>query len=319
MKKIIRRNVYYILILFITFVTSFLISFFSFSGSRNLSLAASNHQNSTIEDKAITITSNNNVQAVSDSKTIDTSGIKSNPESESFQLDVKKEIEKVSSKDDEKPIEENKSNGDKIKEEKPRVDNTSNTKIAYLTFDDGPSSNITPKILDVLKNYKVKATFFVIGSMVEQNPGLLQRAKNEGHAIANHTYSHDFNYIYSDPQNFLNDILKGEEVLKKHISDFSSKNIRFPGGSFGDKRKPFKELMQSLGYNIIDWNSLNGDSEALNIPPDKLLNRLKETYNNQKNLIVLMHDAPSKDTTVQALPQIIQFLQSQGYTFKTFD
>lgn len=77
--------------------------------------------------------------------------------------------------------------------------------------------------------------------------------------------------------------------------------------------------MESSGYESIDWNCLNGDAEALNIPPDKLLAKVKATYNNQKNLIILMHDAPSKETTVQALPQIIQFLQSQGYSFKTFN
>lgn len=318
MKKTVRRNIFYTLILFITLVISFSISFFSFSSRENLSLAASNQQIIVTNPKDTTAEINNVVQAPEDDKSKVTPDSKKHPVDS--EQDIQKEIQKVNSEDNKKSTDENKSNENSFKEEKPKADNnTANEKVAYLTFDDGPSLNITPQILDILKNNKVRATFFVIGSMAEKNPDLVKRAKDEGHAIANHTYSHDFNYVYSEPQNFLNDIVKSETVLKKIIPDYSNKNIRFPGGSFGEKRKPFRDLMQSLGYNSIDWNCLNGDAEALNVPPDKLLSKVKETYKGQKNLIVLMHDAPSKSTTVQALPHIIQFLQSQGYTFKTFD
>jgi peptidoglycan-N-acetylglucosamine deacetylase len=308
---------YYVLLLLITLMISFSISFFSFSPRENLSLAASNQQIINTDNKDIILESKNSVQASEDINNKANTEI--NPSTVESNMDLKKELKPDIQKANKKPSEEIKQEKDNGKEEKPKVENSTNEKIAYLTFDDGPSQNITPQILDILKNNNVKATFFVIGSMVEKNPDLMKRARAEGHAIANHTYSHDFNQVYSNPQNLLNDIIIGEDVIKKFMPDYSSKVIRFPGGSFGTKRKPFKDFMQSQGFKIVDWNCVNGDAEALNVPPDKLLNRVKETYGNQKQLTVLMHDAPSKDTTVQALPQIIQFLQSQGYIFKTID
>lgn len=319
MKKFFRRNILYILILCIFMVASFSISFFSFStSSRSISVAASNKQSLNVIDSKGTL---------SEAKDIVSPDKNSGQELESKNSQSITEIKlQVTTNESQISKETSNSNSDikngvenKSIEEKSKEEKSDNSKVAYLTFDDGPSSNITPQILDILKSHNVKATFFVIGYMVEKNPDMLKRAKNEGHAIANHTYSHDYNYVYADPQNFLNDIVKCENILKNYIPGYSNKNIRFPGGSFGANRKPFRDLIQNSGYTPIDWNCLNGDAEALNIPPGKLLQRVKDTYKNQKNLVILMHDAPSKETTVQALPQIIQFLQSQGYSFKTFE
>ncbi len=193
-------------------------------------------------------------------------------------------------------------------------------KTAYLTFDDGPSPLITPKILEVLREYDIKATFFVIGKMAEQNPELVHQIQEEGHFICNHTYSHNYKLIYSSPDNFMADVKKWEEVLKTILGeDFETNILRFPAGSFGKKRLPFRERVKEEGYISVDWNALNGDAEALHVPADVLINRIKETTENRDNAVVLMHDSNTKDTTAEALPEIIDYLKSKGYSFETLE
>jgi peptidoglycan/xylan/chitin deacetylase (PgdA/CDA1 family) len=222
------------------------------------------------------------------------------------------------------PVEEedNQSGSNKNTEERevcPDTD-TQNGKTAYLTFDDGPSSLVTPKILEVLRRYDLKATFFVIGEMAEQNPELVRQIHKEGHFIGNHTYSHNYKHIYSNPDNFMAEVTKGEEVLKNILGeDFKTNILRFPGGSFGKKRLPFRERVREKGYLNIDWNVLNGDAEALHVPANVLINRIKETLKNKDNAVILMHDSSTKDTTAEALPEIIDYLQSEGYSFKTLE
>lgn len=195
-----------------------------------------------------------------------------------------------------------------------------NGKTAYLTFDDGPSPLVTPKILEVLRQYDIKATFFVIGNMAEQNPELVRQIQQEGHLICNHTYSHKYKLLYSSPDHFMAEVTKCEEVLKTILGEgFKTNILRFPGGSFGKKQLPFRERVKEEGYLNVDWNVLNGDAEALHIPTDVLLNRIKETLKNKDNAVVLMHDSNTKDTTAEALPEIINYLQSEGYSFKTLE
>ncbi|MDP4090011.1 MAG: polysaccharide deacetylase family protein [Bacillota bacterium] len=190
-------------------------------------------------------------------------------------------------------------------------------KVAYLTFDDGPSPKTTPKILSILNSYNIKGTFFVIGKLAAANRDLIVAEKEAGETIGNHTYSHDYNYLYQNPQNLLDDISKCSETIHSILGpDYDIKYVRFPGGSFGKKLEPFRMAVSGAGYSFIDWNSLNGDAEGTNIPPDKLLDRLKQTSKGKNTLVILMHDAPAKQTTVQALPQIIEYLKSQGYIFK---
>lgn len=192
---------------------------------------------------------------------------------------------------------------------------TDGSKTVYLTFDDGPSANNTPKILEILKNENVKATFFVIGSMAEKNPGLLKQEAAEGHAIGNHSYSHSLDYNHSTPAAFMEDFKKGDMVITSIIGNHDRSLIRFPGGSF--RRTAFQEAARAAGYRYVDWNCLTGDAEVSLAPVDRLLRRFHETFESQKELIILMHDAPNKVTTPEALPQIIQFLKANGYTFKT--
>jgi peptidoglycan/xylan/chitin deacetylase (PgdA/CDA1 family) len=193
--------------------------------------------------------------------------------------------------------------------------NKDGKKAAYLTFDDGPSTN-TPHILDTLKKYNIKATFFIVGKMANENKEMLKREKAEGHTIGNHSYSHDYNYVYANSTNYLDDLQKNNEVLASILDGYTTKLIRFPGGSFGDKKAGSRQAVEKAGYHYVDWNALNGDAEASLVPADKLVMRLKTTVGNQEHVVILMHDAPGKTTTVQALPQIIEYLKSQGYEFR---
>ncbi len=154
----------------------------------------------------------------------------------------------------------------------------SNDKEAFLTFDDGPTKDITTEILDILNQKKVKATFFVIGKMAEDNKDILLREKQEGHAVANHSFTHDYKYLYANPNNFVEDFNRADAELKKIIQGYNSKLIRFPGGSFGKEREIYRQAIRDAGYHYIDWNSLNGDAEGKgNWPVEKLVQNIKST------------------------------------------
>ncbi|WP_434306264.1 polysaccharide deacetylase family protein [Clostridium botulinum] len=189
-------------------------------------------------------------------------------------------------------------------------------KIAFLTFDDGPS-HLTNDILDILKKYRIKATFFVVGNLAKENKNIIERQVREGHSIGNHTYTHDYKNIYSSVDVFVNEVDKTQNVIKSIVgSNYDIKLVRFPGGSFGNRLNPYKEAIKKKGYYNMDWNALNGDAEGNNIPKEKLIQNIKNTIEGKNHVVVLMHDCAAKKTTVEALPDIIEHLISQGYEFK---
>lgn len=195
--------------------------------------------------------------------------------------------------------------------------NNDGRKIAFLTFDDGPSDSVTPQILDILKKYNIKATFFVTGKMAKHNAAVLRRAFSEGHTIGNHSYSHEYGYLYSNLNNFMGEVKTSGSILKNILGEsYKSKIFRFPGGSFGNKHASYKSALKEHGYDYINWNVSIGDSAGYNIPVNTLMNNLKDTSAEKDHIVVLMHDLGSKHTTVQALPSIIEYLKSQGYEFK---
>ena len=161
-------------------------------------------------------------------------------------------------------------------------------KIAYLTFDDGPSQEITPQILDILKNEDVKATFFVLGSRVELHPELLKREYEEGHYIANHGYSHIYKNVYSSPQAVFDEYNSCENRIKSVLgNEYSSHLFRFPGGTEGGgiykktKQKAI-EILQANNVCYINWNSLNND--AVGKPTrESLIADIKRTTNRKTN------------------------------------
>ena len=212
-----------------------------------------------------------------------------------------------------------------VNSEEPSIDSSTTNvytsdghKIAYLTFDDGPSPSTTPGILKVLDDYNIKATFFILGSMAIKDPYLLKLEYKDGQAIGNHTYSHIYKYIYSDTKIFISDVNKCDAVLKSILgNDFNTKVVRFPGGSFGRKLAPFREAIKNSGYHYVDWNDLTGDAESQNVPVTKLLDNLEKYTKGKEHVVILMHDSADKETTVQVLPRVIEYLISEGYSFNT--
>ena len=191
-------------------------------------------------------------------------------------------------------------------------------KIAYLTFDDGPTKRCTPKILDVLKSNNIKATFFVIGERVEQNPDIVKREFEEGHYIANHTYSHSDNKIYNGKESFYYEILKTEKAISNAIGvkDYYSHLFRFPCGSSTNYsfKKPYIKFLKEFDYCYLDWNCLNNDA-IRKCSNYELLNTLKKTSKNKETLVILMHDSGDVNKTNEVLQDSIDYLKSQGYTF----
>lgn len=226
----------------------------------------------------------------------------------------KEENEEEKEKESEKDTEE------KNESEEETENKEKHVKKAYLTFDDGPSKNVTPQILDILREYDIKGTFFVTGRSAKRNKDILRRIDAEGHAIGNHSYSHDYKYLYSSVENFLNDMKKNEKLLKEILGDdFQVRLARLPGGSYGKERKAFNRAIKDKGYKSIDWNALTGDAEGNYIPEEKLIENLKSTSKGKDEIVILMHDLETKQTTASALPKIIEYLRNEGYEFHVLD
>ena len=230
------------------------------------------------------------------------------------------------SKPAENKTNENKTQTNKVSENKTAESKTtaSNGKsIAYLTFDDGPSS-ITNSVLDILKKYNVKATFFVINSG-SYNKTTLQREVNEGHTIGLHAYDHNYAIAYKDDNSYLDGIDKLRAKVKADTG-FDSHYIRFPGGSSNTISKRYsKGIMSRItktakqrGYKYYDWNVDDDDAGRARTADDCYNNVVKELRPNRSN-IVLMHDFGTNKKILEALPRIIEYCQKNGYTMLPID
>lgn len=208
-----------------------------------------------------------------------------------------------------------------------KIEDTDGKKVVYLSFDDGPSETNTPSILKTLKDENVKATFFVLGKAIDQseaNKNLLKQEVEEGHAIGNHSYSHNYKYLYPNgsvnTNNFMSEINKTNESLKKVLGeDFSTRAIRFPGGHMSWKNTgEVDKIMKEKDYHYVDWNALSKDAEGPHKNADQLTEEVKKTVGNKTKVVLLMHDTYGKEETAKALPGVIDYLKSQGYEFRTF-
>lgn len=199
----------------------------------------------------------------------------------------------------------------------------SDEKRAYLTFDDGPTTKATGKILDVLKEENVKATFFVVGKHVKEHPELVKREYDEGHYIANHGYNHNNKILYKDMDSFKNEILSTDIEISKAlgIDNYCSHIFRFPNGYmshiYTNQKKEALKVLSNMNYVYVDWNCLNRDSEK-KYSNYQLLNNLKKTSKNKGTLIILMHDTADVNKTYNILKDSISYLKSQGYEFRNF-
>lgn len=191
-------------------------------------------------------------------------------------------------------------------------------KVIYLTFDDGPSQN-TPKILQILRDNGAKATFFVTAQFPEYLPYLKQEHE-EGHVVAAHTYSHNFN-IYKQVDSYFADLDKIEAVIEQYTGQ-RTPIVRFPGGSSNAvaQKRAGRDIMPEIieelhkrGYQYVDWNLDSQDASGNNVPAARLIASACHEY--EPRLCLLMHDTAAKSTTVDALPAIIQFFKERGYEF----
>lgn len=192
-------------------------------------------------------------------------------------------------------------------------------KAVYLTFDDGPSEN-TGRILDILKQYNIKATFFVTGNNQEHDD-MIKRAFDEGHSIGLHTYTHDYASVYASEEAYFDDLKKISDLVESIIGQ-KSYLIRFPGGSSNTVSAEYtpgimtdltKKVLEE-GYQYFDWNCDSTDAEGNNVPVEKIVKNASSA--DCMHINILMHDTDAKDTTVEALPQIIEHYRQMGYSFK---
>lgn len=191
----------------------------------------------------------------------------------------------------------------------------------YLTFDDGPSPDVTPEILDILKENGVKATFFII-DYPESSIPLLKRMIEEGHTIGIHGYSHDYAAIYQSDEAFMENI---KSLHDKLLADtgYDAYVVRFPGGSSNTVSKKYSNgimtrLTQELdaeGIMYLDWNVSSGDAEGNDIPSEQLAESVACGLISGGTNVVLLHDTSAKQTTADALQEIIDNGRALGYEF----
>lgn len=184
----------------------------------------------------------------------------------------------------------------------------------YLTFDDGPSSN-TAAILDILKKYGIKATFFVIGKEDEASKALYRRIAGEGHTLAMHSYSHQYSILYQSAESFEEDFSKLQDYLYE-ITGKECLFYRFPGGSSNHADNAdmtaFISCLNERGITYFDWNVASGDAASKAYQPQELLENVMKDVVKYKTSVVLMHDSAAKMSTVQALEPMINALQGIG-------
>ena len=199
----------------------------------------------------------------------------------------------------------------------------SETKRVFLTFDDGPSQTVTPKVLDTLKSEKIKATFFLLGSRVELEPDIVKREYEEGHYLASHGYSHVYSQIYASPQSVLDEYNKCISAIRNAIGqpEYDPHLFRYPGGYWGGKYASVKkEALQLLEQNDIlhiDWNALTSDAAGAKTT-EEFISELDKTVPKHNSVVVLMHDAGNKTATANALPTIIKYFRDQEFEFENF-
>ncbi len=194
-------------------------------------------------------------------------------------------------------------------------------KTVYLTFDDGPSG-YTERLLDVLKKYDAKATFFIVGEKARKD--LIARAYEEGHSIGVHCYKHSYRDIYADEQSYFEDFLKTQEVIKEQTGSYT-RIFRFPGGSANKAGRNneglmtrLTKIMEDMGYRYFDWNVSPGDAYPGTYTTEDVRSRVIGGIKSHPDYaIVLQHDIFWE--SVRAVESILEWGTSHGYTFLALD
>ncbi len=193
-------------------------------------------------------------------------------------------------------------------------------KVAYLTFDDGPSDN-TEKVLKTLKEKNAVATFFLIGNEItEEREETVKKAIEQGNAIGVHTYCHEQKVMYRDEESFFDDYQKAAGTIQKITGERPTLH-RFPWGSNNGYIRSFvddaHQKLTQMGVKSFDWNVSGEDSVGRHISGWIIMSNIKKDLTKYDTPIILLHDSAGMDRTAEVLGDIIDYIRSQGYTFAT--
>ncbi|ASA25563.1 polysaccharide deacetylase [Paenibacillus donghaensis] len=189
-------------------------------------------------------------------------------------------------------------------------------KTVYLTFDDGPS-RVTPGVLKTLRQEGVKATFFVLGSAASSRPELINAIWEQGHAIGNHSYNHEYKELYSGFTAFWSQIKQTEEVIR-NITGTRPSLVRAPGGTFGHFDHTYFRLLEQAGYTVTDWTVDSGDSLHKGVPAADIVRNSTADMKSDK-VVLLLHDGGGHEESAKGLPEIIARYKEAGYAFGVLD
>lgn len=192
-------------------------------------------------------------------------------------------------------------------------------KVAYLTFDDGPSK-YTAGLLQTLKSSNVRATFFVVGTNAAKYPDIVRQARDNGNAVGIHCYDHDYSTLYASPSAFFSDFSRVRNLLQD-ILGTSPDICRFPGGTGNTVSDRYgAHFMQGILPQVLemdvtpfDWDVDAGDAEAIPASTQKVVSSVTRQASKHSRPVILCHD--TKKNTVAAIPSIISNLRQLGYTF----
>ncbi len=198
--------------------------------------------------------------------------------------------------------------------EKIKNGQTDGLKVVFLTFDDGPTEH-TQEILDILEHYEVQATFFV--NTHEDHEQMYREIARKGHLLANHTQSHNYK-LYDDTDAFVADVHALDDYLTKTSRGRYRKGMfRFPGGSL-NANAPCRKTILDRGYNYVDWNVSSGDGFSDPVPVPQTIANVVDGVRQHNVSVVLCH-GETKENTRKALPDILEILLKEGYSFYVMD
>ncbi|MDI9216390.1 polysaccharide deacetylase family protein [Clostridium tertium] len=197
-------------------------------------------------------------------------------------------------------------------------------KTVYLTFDDGPSVNVTKELINILNDNNIKATFFVVGDYANIYPYMIKSLNENGMCIMPHCNIHDYVSVYKSEENYFKDLDKCRDTIESILGKRNLNFIRLPGGSNNtvcdsNVLSKIKNRIVRNGDYYIDWTIAAGDSEAKDLSSEFINSRIKDEGGLYDVEVVLMHDLGDKYATVDSLQEIINFYKEKGYKFKTLN
>lgn len=183
----------------------------------------------------------------------------------------------------------------------------------YITFDDGPIPEVTPWVLSELEKYNAKATFFCIGENIKKHPDVFRQVVEKGHSVGNHTYHH-INGWNTPIREYIDDALHCEQVITEHCK-LQTEHCKLFRPPYGKIRPGQSRILRKDGYKIMMWDVLSADYDIA-LSKEQCLENV--TRNVQSGSIIVFHDSVKAFPRLEyALPKVLEFLNKNGYSFKT--